>query len=88
LFRNEKGGDYMKYTETTKQEKECVLNPVKFRIARAEKGWSLVELGERSKVSRDTISKIEKGIKEKIQKQTVLSLANALGKDVEYFFAK
>ena len=78
----------MKYTETTKQEKECVLNPVKFRIARAEKGWSLVELGERSKVSRDTISKIEKGIKEKIQKQTVLSLANALGKDVEYFFAK
>jgi transcriptional regulator with XRE-family HTH domain len=54
------------------------------RIARAEAGITLVELAEKSGVSRHTISEIEQGAR-KPRQATLTKLAKALDRPVSYF---
>jgi len=67
------------------EKKEYVINPQKIRIARAIKGWNLVELERRSGVRRKTISEFEKGIRKQIRMSTFKKLINAFDMDVNFF---
>lgn len=59
------------------------VNPEKLTIARLNKGWSIRELERRSKVSRWTIIRLEKGTGS-AEKYTLHKLAEALNCNVEH----
>ncbi|MCY8737557.1 helix-turn-helix transcriptional regulator [Bacillus haynesii] len=50
---------------------------------RSEKGWSQLELAERSGVSQPTISQIERGIRKCSTHKIIMKLAEALEINVE-----
>lgn len=52
------------------------------RVARAKKGWSQIELAEKSGVCETTISFIENGKQELVRMSTLQKLALALEVDV------
>ncbi|MCW6653670.1 helix-turn-helix domain-containing protein [Aerococcaceae bacterium NML210727] len=58
----------------------------KIKQTRESLKMSQEELSEKSGVSRATISKIENGLTEVVKLETLSKLANALKKDIKYFF--
>ncbi len=60
------------------------MDGAKVRTARAEAGLTLMELAKRAGVTRDTISKIERGVHAP-QAGTLAKLAKALDRPVAYF---
>lgn len=67
--------------------REFEIYPVKLRMARAIRGWSICELSQISGVARKTIEKIEKGNCVSINKSTFDKLILALGMDKEFYLS-
>lgn len=61
------------------------INGDKVRVARAEKGWTITEMADKSGVTRKTIGQIEKGSKKGIRFSTIQQIAKTLGRSIEYF---
>lgn len=74
--------------EIHKNENTYKIDPIKIRIARAMKGWTLTELEKESGVQRKTISKIEKNQSKRIKKETLNKIAKALGQNISFFYDK
>lgn len=73
----------MKVIENIK--KEHIVNAMKLRIYRAEKGWSITKLAEKANVSRHTISNIERNKYKFIRIETLIKLAMTLDKKLDDF---
>ena len=58
----------------------------KIREFREEKGWSQEKLSEESNVSRTIISRLENGTMTITTTETLIKVANALGKKVSDIF--
>ena len=63
------------------------MNKSKLKTARIARGWTQLELAERSGVSRPTISLLERGVTSG-NIRTLTCLADALGMSVEYLFLR
>lgn len=63
------------------------LDPCRFRVARALKGWTLLKLEEISGVRRKTIAMIEKGQTKNVRMSTFKKLMDALEQDITFFRA-
>lgn len=61
------------------------IDPMKIRIARAEKGWSITKLADVADIARHTVSNIENKKSKNVHYETVEKIAKALGKDIENF---
>lgn len=75
----------MKVRQIEKNENTFQIDPVKLRVARAIKGWTLTELEEKSGVQRKTISKIEKNLCKTIKIDTFNKIIKALEQDPSFF---
>lgn len=75
----------MKCKIQIKHERNLDINGDKVRVARAEKGWTITEMADKSGVTRKTIGQIEKGSKKGIRFSTIQQIAESLGRPIEYF---
>jgi transcriptional regulator with XRE-family HTH domain len=56
-----------------------MINPIRLKGLRRAKRWTQADLAERSKVDKQTISLIERGQRRDVRRNTIESLARALG---------
>ncbi len=61
------------------------IDPVKIRVARAEKGWSKTDLAKKANIARHTITRLERGAKGNVNFTTIKKVADAFGRDVKDF---